>query len=629
MYRYFVLVWNPRDLTAAGSARALSERMISVGSGWARAFEAQGICAFHSGLGEGASETLLLDHGAGAVFGRIFNRDIDSVVSARRVEFDHIESLKIVQTGGRRLIERYWGRYVALIQDAATSETWVLRDPSGGLPCLMTTHQGIKLVFSDLEDCAALGIRHFTVSWDYIRGLLAYSGYQSRETALNEVSEVQLGERVRFSGDTVHRSLEWDPLAIAQTNPISDPETAVAELRRTTRACIHAWASCYSDIVHNLSGGLDSSIVLSCLKDAPSRPNVTCLNYFATGPDEDERKYARMMANLLNVELIERQLDPQAAKLDYVLSLRRSSRPWFYMYELEHGRFEGQLAAEREAKGLFSGAGGDGVFFQARADLAVTDYLFDHGVGRDLLRVTVDAARISRKSIWPLLFNALRARAIPRKWHPLSIGGRPERTLVARDVQQAAMRNPRLLHPWFASRRVRGVPPGVLWHALSVSAAPAYYSSFESGPYPERTLPLMSQPLVELCLRIPTYVLIKNGMDRATARRAFAPDLPPEIVKRRNKGRIDQHIRNVLDANLNFVRDLLLNGRLVKEGLLDRRNLELYLTRDRSPADFQYAEILQEHLCIEAWLSRWLDQRESASEPDRFQGSLSHQVLRT
>jgi asparagine synthase (glutamine-hydrolysing) len=139
----------------------------------------------------------------------------------------------------------------------------------------------------------------------------------------------------------------------------------------------------------------------------------------------------------------------------------------------------------------------------------------------------------------------------------------------------------------------------------------------------------MSQPLVELCLRIPTYVLIRNGMDRATARRAFAPDLPPEIVKRRNKGRIDQHVRNLLDANLDFVRDLILNGRLVKEGLLNRRNLELYLTRDRSPADFQYAEILQEHLCIEAWLSRWLDNRESASETGRFHGSLPHQVLRT
>jgi hypothetical protein len=85
----------------------------------------------------------------------------------------------------------------------------------------------------------------------------------------------------------------------------------------------------------------------------------------------------------------------------------------------------------------------------------------------------------------------------------------------------------------------------------------------------------------------------------------------------------------VLDANLNFVRDMLLNGRLVKEGLLNRRNLELYLTRDRSPADFQYSEILQEQLCIEAWLARWLDNRESVSARQGYAGPLPHQVLRT
>src|SRR5262249_34087328 len=154
----------------------------------------------------------------------IFNRDIEDTARAVRVELDASESLKIVQTGGRRLFDRYWGRYVALIQDAATSEAWIRGDPSGAMPCLMTVHQGVTLVFSDLEDCFALGVRHFTVNWEYIRLLLAYSGHQSRETALHEVSEVQFGERVRFQGDTVHRSLEWNPFAIAQTNPIQDPE---------------------------------------------------------------------------------------------------------------------------------------------------------------------------------------------------------------------------------------------------------------------------------------------------------------------------------------------------------------------------------------------------------------------
>lgn len=111
-------------------------------------------------------------------------------------------------------------------------------------------------------------------------------------------------------------------------------------------------------------------------------------------------------------------------------------------------------------------------------------------------------------------------------------------------------------------------------------------------------------------------------MDRATARRAFAPDLPPQIIRRHNKGRIDQHIRNILDANLEFVRELLLNGRLVGQGLINRRNLEMYLTREHSPADFEYAQILQEHLCVEAWLARWLDSREAVPAPAAQAGPL-------
>jgi asparagine synthase (glutamine-hydrolysing) len=217
----------------------------------------------------------------------------------------------------------------------------------------------------------------------------------------------------------------------------------------------------------------------------------------------------------------------------------------------------------------------------------------------------------------------------PTQIHPLKMAGHPNRTIVSQDVVNAGRRNPRMVHPWFANRSTRGVPPGVLWHSMTVGAAPAFYPSFEAGPYPERTMPLLSQPLVELCLRIPTYVLIRHGMDRATARRAFAPDLPAQIIKRRNKGRIDSHIRDVLDANLDFVREMLLDGRLVQEGLLNRRNLELYLTRERSPADFEYSEILQEQLCVEAWLSRWLDSREPVAAAPAYSGAVPHQALRT
>jgi len=299
--------------------------------------------------------------------------------------------------------------------------------------------------------------------------------------------------------------------------------------------------------------------------------------------------------------------------LESLRSLRRSPRPWFYIYELEHGSTEGTLAERHGANGLFSGAGGDGVFFQARAELAVTDYLFQHGVRAGLLHTAIDAARVSRKSIWPLLWQAARARLFEPPWDPVKLAKPFERTIVNADVLAAIERDDSFAHPWLTPEVTRGVPPGILWHVMSVSLPPAYYNAFRRGVYPERTLPLLSQPLVELCLRLPTYLLITRGFDRALARRAFEPDLPEEIVRRQAKGRADQHVRNILDANLELVREMLLDGLLVSRGLLNRKALERYLTRASSPADFQYSEILQEHLCTEAWLRTWVTTSSAAA----------------
>ena len=608
MYRYFAVVWNPSDPQASSVSSLICGRLSVAGAPWVPVFAAPGVAAFHAEPGQAASGTLVLGSGAGVVFGRIFNRDLDSPQPGPNAGLDAPESLRVLASGGLRLIERYWGRYVALIHDRAHGATWVLRDPSGGLPCLFAQHRGVNLIFSDLEDCVALDLLHFSVNWRYIRALVASSGLQQRETALQEVSEIQLGERIYLEGaSSPQRAFAWSPFVIARTDPVNDPEIAVGALRRTTRACVHAWAACYPRIVHNLSGGLDSSIVLSCLRDAPSQPEVTCLHYFGNGPQEDERKYARLMASHALVELVEHQLDVREVRLEGLKALRRTSRPWYYMYELEHGRFESELALQRHAAGLFSGAGGDGVFFQGRADLAVTDYLFDHGPGRGWLGVAMDAARISHRSIWPLLLGSVRSRLRPSRWDSISELAQRPRTLVNEEVVRLARRETSASYAWFTEDATRSVPPGILWHALTVAASPPYYSAFSGNGCPEQTLPLMSQPLVELCLRIPTYVLIRDGVDRATARRAFARDLPREILARRNKGRIDQHLRNLLDANRQVVREWLLDGWLVREGLLNRDILELYLRPEGSRSDHQYSEILQHYLCIEAWLAGWLE----------------------
>ncbi len=605
MYRYIVMLWDPTQGPVAAAARSLTDRLSAGATRWLPVSESPGVAVFQAGQGIGPDSAYPLARAGGAVLGTIFSRGFDGAASTRAKAFDDAEAARIVASGGKRLLEKYWGRYVAVVRAPDTADVWVLREPSGSLPCWYTERDGISFVCSDIEDCRDLGTFNFTVNWDYITGRVAHAGLQVRDTALNEVSEIQPGERLGFRAGKVTREMVWNPIEIARAAPVQSPDEARELLRAATLDCIHAWASCYDSIVHNLSGGLDSSIVLSCLKSASSRPKVTCLNYFGLGPNEDERRYARLMAQHAGVELVECELESTGVQLQDLHQLRRSPRPWFYHYEMQHARYEAALAEQHGSFVMFSGSGGDSVFYQARGDLAVCDYVLDHGLGRGLLDAAVDAARVSRQSIWPLLWKALRYRVWPPEWDPIAMAKPFQRTIVAQAVVDVARKNRRLYHPWLTSENVAGVPPGILWHILSLSMPPAYYGSFEWSGHLERVLPLLGQPLVELCVRIPTYHLIRGGHDRALARRAFEADLPRQIVRRHAKGRVDQSLRNLLDANLPFARDLLLDGLLVRRGLLDRAALEVYLNRESSPADFQYTEILHEHLSTEAWLRKW------------------------
>jgi asparagine synthase (glutamine-hydrolysing) len=176
------------------------------------------------------------------------------------------------------------------------------------------------------------------------------------------------------------------------------------------------------------------------------------------------------------------------------------------------------------------------------------------------------------------------------------------RTLVPREVFEAARNDDSLIHPWLAE--VRDIPPGLRWHIMCVSIPPAFYSSFLDFEV-ERTAVLFSQPLIELCLRIPSYVWISGGRDRSVARAAFAPELPPAIARRTQKGAIDRHNRRLMDDNEAFLREVLLDGLLVRHGLLDRQRLETFLSRGSAALGFEYNEVLRQHLCTEVWLRRW------------------------
>src|SRR5690348_4647680 len=118
MLRYLALLWDPADATAMTTAGELSHRLLANNDDWQPTLSSGGLSiltarspfpgyALHK-LGDGS-----------AVLGILFDRHDPSRTSARAPSgfFDDDESAKILGTHGRRLVEHYWGRYVAFLSD--------------------------------------------------------------------------------------------------------------------------------------------------------------------------------------------------------------------------------------------------------------------------------------------------------------------------------------------------------------------------------------------------------------------------------------------------------------------------------------------------------------------------------
>lgn len=600
MFRFFATVWDPTDSQATAHAERISRRVLEFYGPSGAVIRNRGLVVHWAGVRSRASEAYLLSEQQGVVLGKVFSRNFDAASHGESITFDQWTTAALLRSKGRSLIERFWGRYVAFIQDDAAQRTWIIRDPTGTLPCFITTTHGVQIVFSSIEDCLNTGLR-FSVAWDYVAMHLAAGATERLNgTGLSGIMPVHAGECVELRRDHMERQFYWDPFSIARTNIIDDPDTATCELRKAVTVSVHAWASCYDSILHRLSGGLDSSIVASCLSRAPSRPSVTCLNHYSSGGESDERDYARAVAQYTRLELIERERGTiQFNQLD---SLRKYPHARYARYAVENTRLESIIAEQHGASAIFSGEWGDALFHIPIGSHPAIDYAWHKGLHPSLFSVALDTARLRGELVWKVLRDAL-ADGIYRKpqWNPYGKLLAERRTLLAEHVVQHAQSGNPFSHPW--AHFPTETPLGTCRHifeSLLLDLHP-FYDPLGGDGDPDQVAPLNSQPLIEVCLRIPTYILTTGGWDRAIARRAFHEELPLAIVTRRTKGDLETWEKIMFANNRDYIRRSLLEGQLVSHGLLDRTKLERALAQDPARMTTGLPEVYW-YLCMEAWL---------------------------
>lgn len=599
MFRYVALIWTAADPAGQESAARLVRRLVGLSSGWRAVVETPGLLVLCTGHLQGPSTAYPLSHQAGVVLGTVFHR-ANSPDATHAPHFTERETQEILASRGRVLMDSCWGRYVAFVRDSAHDTVWVVKDPVGRLPCLVAQCEGVFLVFSYLPDCIAAGVVPQRINGRYVAARVALGTAPPEDTGIEDVTEVCGGQCVTFHAGALHRQLYWDPYSLVTRESFEDPEHAAHTLRATTQTCVHAWAGQHKTLLLRLSGGLDSSIVLACLADAPSRPRVVCLTYHREGGPSDERPWARLAAQRAGCEHFEHARTPRF-EFQALSRMHPLASPPLTSAFLETDRVERHLTEHTGATAICSGDGGDSLFGSTAAAFAVADYVKRHGLRPALLPLASDVALLRNQTVWRVLSGTLRPR---REDRDDARRLREARQLVCPDLREALLATRGAFgHPWFRAGRHA---PGVR-EILSLLTQPELFYpplARPDGDSVETISPLLSQPLVELCLRIPSYTHFHEGRDRGLARRAFADAVPTPILARTWKDRVPGFPEEILRVNLPHIREMLLEGILVRERYLDRAALETALTGAALEATASVGEIL-DHMLVEAWLRSW------------------------
>jgi asparagine synthase (glutamine-hydrolysing) len=586
--RYVVLAWSIDDASVADTARlmrtrAALERLLT----WRLVHQRRGLWIFAEG--DGLRVQTLAPHD-GVLIGDVF--DASGQLQNAGIRLDGAGS---VTAAARDLVRRVWGRYVALWAPPMGGQTAILRDPMGGLECVTWRLDGVTVVASTLPDAL---LRHLApplaIDWSKVAGFVDNTLRVTGDLALTGLRGVRPGELVVHAAEELTATMLWRPLDFARPGPDAAPpgETLVEAVDR----CVGAWARAYPKILAELSGGLDSAIVGSALIRAKTAAPLAWLNAYTDQPQGDERVFADALFARFKIAAIEhvRRAPMIAAPEDFMV-LADGPRPTLNGSDAP---FDAEIARRAQALGaqaLLTGQGGDVVFYELQTTLIAADRLLREGPAGLSPRFVGQVAAWNQVSAWTVVRAALVAAAglEVRRWRPAPTWLGPAGRRAGRQ---------RLEHVWL--KGLRGVAPGKRLQLRQLAYMQVVFGASRRGRDVALIHPLLSQPLVELCLSIPADRLAEGGRGRGLVRLLFGSRLPASVIDRRSKGDMTAFYGHAVAEGLDQIRPFLLKGRLVARRIVDQAALGAALRVEALAHEGRYGDIF-DLIAIEAWVRCW------------------------
>ena len=549
-----------------------------------RLLRAEGmICKFESASARvfaSAGTPSLAIAGHGLLIGQVFTKDGQPI--SQRLDIDGSAGEL-----ASRLLQSIWGNYLAILvgRDDSSAIT-LLREPSGAVPCVYSLVDGEGFITSDISLAVDLGLYRREVNWQAIAHGLNFPYLKTARTALKHVSELLPGSMLTCRGKDVSTSSAWSPWRFVEKGVrYKDPRVAAEDIQAAVSSVVRALSAGDSRFVVELSGGLDSSIVATCLRDASLRATFCTMVMPVSGTDE--RPYARLVTDALGQELFPVGVGLDNVHLEFPVP-RSSVVPAISIPQNATNEAWEVAGIQYGVDSFFSGGGGDTVFCYLKTAAPAADAFRERGVMAGIAAIE-DLAALHRCTV----FKAGRL-ALKKMLRRPRTAWKEDRTLLNRACLTTASEH----HPWMDAPP--GALPGDRERIYDLIGTQLFRDATPRGVENSTHFPLLSQPVMEACLNVPTWMWIADGRNRAIARQAFVDCLPQGILDRRSKGSYMGYMATIYMRNKLKMHEFLEEGQLRAHDLLDHSALANFFAKDLAPRDLSFLRIFD--LCAaENW----------------------------
>lgn len=554
--------------------------------------------------------------------GEIYNfRELRDSLSAKGHRFATRSDTEVIphlyEEHGLDFLRHLNGMFAIALWDDEAKRLVLARDRVGIKPLFWSVRDGTLYFGSEVKCILAAGGSTREIDLAGLDQLLTFEYTASPATLLRDVRKLAPGGWLVWERGKATLGRFWTLADSAQPRPgdglRSESEWA-EDLRATLGAAVVRQMVSDVPLGAFLSGGIDSSILVSAMSRASTRP-VKTFSIGFRNQSYDELPFARAVAAHCRTDHHEEVLDPGALDLvaDVIEHMDQPIGDFSVFPTLLVSR-----VARRHVTVVLSGDGGDELFagydayLADRAAAATTDRL-PSWLRRAILAL---GARLpeteAKKDLRSSLKRFMEGAALPPAWQHLRWMTflspdfrcslyRPEALAEIGDVAArtaiAYLDNPgadRAQRQRFCDTAFY-LPENILAKVDLMGMAPSL----------ETRVPYLDNDVIDLALRIPSRLLFRGRERKRLLRRAYARDLPPEVLRRGKQG-FSMPMKTWLRREWNgLMHELLAESELRATGLFEPAAVAR-LVREHEEGRANHSHLLWGLMVFQLWRQRFV-----------------------